>query len=145
MANKYAKKPTITIARQKLDLLNKFKGVIVESSLNHLLWRGTIKPTPLSLSYSVEVNYRIGEHPIVFVSGDNLKNLNSPSFPHHFEIFPAENKVEICLYRYYEFTKKDFLSATIIPWTIEWLYFYEIWLSTGIWCGGGEHPPCKKK
>ena len=31
------------------------------------------------------------------------------------------------------------ISNTIIPWTIEWLYFYELWLATGEWLGGGEH------
>ena len=48
--------------------------------------------------------------------------------------------VQICLYRHREFTKDKFLANTIIPWTVEWLYFYEIWLATGEWCGGGEHP-----
>ena len=143
MVNKYTKKPTITIARQVTDLLIKFKGAIETSSQNHLVWKGIIQPTPLSLPYSVEVNYRLGERPVVFVSGSNLKRLNSPSFPHHFKIFSNENKVEICLYRHSDFTKKDFLSATIIPWAIEWLYYYEIWLATGEWCGGGEHPTKK--
>ena len=39
-----------------------------------------------------------------------------------------------------EFSGEKFLSETIIPWAIEWLYYYEIWLVTGTWNGGGEHP-----
>lgn len=31
------------------------------------------------------------------------------------------------------------ISRTTIPWTIDWLYFYEIWSMTGKWLGGGRH------
>jgi len=27
------------------------------------------------------------------------------------------------------------ISKTIVPWTAEWLLFYEYWLQTGIWWG----------
>ena len=30
------------------------------------------------------------------------------------------------------------ISSTIIPWTSEWLYYYEIWLINGDWLGGGH-------
>lgn len=32
------------------------------------------------------------------------------------------------------------VANTIVPWLAEWLEFYEGWLVTGIWYGGGEHP-----
>lgn len=32
------------------------------------------------------------------------------------------------------------LADTFIPWTAEWLHFFELWLKTGEWLGGGEHP-----
>ncbi len=35
------------------------------------------------------------------------------------------------------------ISRTIIPWAIEWLYYYEIWCVTGEWQGGGAHPTAK--
>jgi len=31
------------------------------------------------------------------------------------------------------------MGRTILPWTSLWLHFYEIWLVTGVWHGGGEH------
>jgi hypothetical protein len=31
------------------------------------------------------------------------------------------------------------LAMTVIPWISEWLYFYELWLVTGEWLGGGTH------
>ena len=40
----------------------------------------------------------------------------------------------------YEFNYSLRIIDTIIPWTQEWLYFYEIWLLTGEWRGGGHTP-----
>ncbi len=37
------------------------------------------------------------------------------------------------------------LSDTYIAWTAEWLWYFEDWLATGIWAGGGEHPRPRKK
>lgn len=69
-----------------------------------------------------------------------FKKIDDSDFPHKYDVDPENNMVQICLYRYREFTKDKFLANTIIPWTVEWLYFYEIWLATREWCGGGEHP-----
>ena len=32
------------------------------------------------------------------------------------------------------------LADTIVPWAAEWLMHYELWLVTGEWTGGGDHP-----
>ncbi len=32
------------------------------------------------------------------------------------------------------------LADTILPWASLWLFYYEVWLATGEWVGGGEHP-----
>ncbi len=69
-----------------------------------------------------------------------MKKLDDPNFPHNYGVDVAKKKVEICLFRYKEFTNSMLLSNTVIPWAIEWLFYYEIWLTTGEWQGGGEHP-----
>jgi hypothetical protein len=33
------------------------------------------------------------------------------------------------------------IADTLVPWASEWLLYYELWLATGEWLGGGEHPP----
>ena len=43
-----------------------------------------------------------------------------------------------------EFASDMLIADTYIPWAIEWLYYYEIWLVTGEWCGGGIHPTTAK-
>jgi hypothetical protein len=36
-------------------------------------------------------------------------------------------------------------TETIVPWISEWLMYYELWLSTGEWLGGGIHPQKKNE
>lgn len=37
--------------------------------------------------------------------------------------------------------RKDLISDTIIPWVADWLLYYELWLATGEWLGGGHGSP----
>ena len=38
------------------------------------------------------------------------------------------------------------IATTIVPWLSLWLYYYEIWLATGSWQGGGvDHEPKSEK
>jgi hypothetical protein len=39
-----------------------------------------------------------------------------------------------------EWDVNDLLAETTIFWANEWLYFYEGWLITKKWRGGGRHP-----
>jgi hypothetical protein len=32
------------------------------------------------------------------------------------------------------------IDQMIVPWTSLWLYFFEDWLATDEWKGGGKHP-----
>ena len=36
------------------------------------------------------------------------------------------------------------LDQTIVPWAILWLFYFEEWLSSNEWKGGGMHPEEKK-
>jgi hypothetical protein len=33
------------------------------------------------------------------------------------------------------------IADSTVPWSVEWLIYYEIWKATGDWHGGGELPP----
>ena len=48
----------------------------------------------------------------------------------------------LCLYKpkYREWRSELLIHETIVPWAVEWLYWFEDWLMTGEWAGGGEHP-----
>lgn len=131
----------ITLLQQSIALRTAYPdGMCNIEKHNRLFWGGKICPTPLSQQYNVLLSYELGGIPHVWVIGDELQKLDDPEFPHKFEIDKKNKMVRLCLYRYQEFNQHKYLSRTIIPWTVEWLYFYEIWLATGKWCGGGDHP-----
>lgn len=139
---KYPKAKKIALAQQMVALQAAYPdGKCGIEKHKKLVWGGKIRPTAISQEYHVILTWELGWSPRVWVVGDNLQKLEEADFPHKFHIDKEKKMVRLCLYRYQEFNSSKYLSRTIIPWTIEWLYFYEIWLATGEWCGGGEHPP----
>lgn len=104
-----------------------------------LIWRGRLKPSPLSKTYLVELTYRLKENPKVHVMEPELVlSAGRKALPHVF----SDNS--LCLYRRHEWRGNMRIDETIIPWICEWLLHYEIWLATGSWCGGGVHPAGSK-
>ncbi len=144
MANKsFIKLKPYTLAHQRVDLNSRFPGGETQIKRGQLFWKAKIKPTPLSREYNIELYYRIKKLPRIFIVGDGLSKLDDPNFPHHYLIDRYNKRVEICLFRY-DFSSDMLLSKTVVPWAIEWLYYYEIWIYTGVWKGGGEHPNTKQ-
>lgn len=95
-----------------------------------LTWAVTLQPTPMSLHYEVAIQYRHRQRPKVTVVNPVLKSREGESLPH---VYPGD---ELCLYYKDEFTgTEDFIADTIVPWTSEWLYFYECWVTSGVWLG----------
>lgn len=144
--SRFYKRSPLSLIQQKVALCIAYReaSCSIDKKKNQLFWTGKIRPTALSQEYRVLLVYQLRKSPKVWVIGDELEKLDDINFPHKFDI-DAENKlVRICLYRYSEFDSSKLLANTIIPWTIEWLYFYELWLATGEWLGGGEHPDVGK-
>jgi hypothetical protein len=44
----------------------------------------------------------------------------------------------LCLYLGEEWSRVNPLTD-LVGWATEWLFFYEVWLATGMWLGGGLH------
>jgi hypothetical protein len=98
--------------------------------------RGVIKPVDISNSYAVRIDYRAGSSPKVWIEGLPTRE-EEPSdrrIPHRY------GDGSICLYYGNEWTPEKAIAQTIVPWLLEWLLFYEGWLATGKWLGGGTHP-----
>lgn len=148
MASKgqYYKNSPLTLIQQKVALCLAYKGAncSIDKKKGQLFWSGKITPTALSKEYTVVLVYHPGNSPKVWVIGEELEKLDDPNFPHKFDVDVKSKMVRICLYRYSEFNSSKLLANTIIPWTVEWLYYYELWLATGEWLGGGEHPETGK-
>ena len=126
----------LSVAMQAFHLHQSFpESIITFSGNNRLTWRGFITPTYLSKKYHIEVSYKFKERPDVVVISPPLERHNETKLPHVF------NGDKLCLfrYKYFEWNSEMRIDQTILPWTSLWLFYYEIWLATGIWCGGGEH------
>lgn len=105
-----------------------------------LTWTQTISPSPLGGLYKVKLVYHLNKAPKIYVVDPKPLPLanGEKKLPHCYD----QKEQHLCLY--YpdgkEWNKTMLLATTVIPWTYEWLYHYEIWLGTGEWTGGGVHP-----
>lgn len=135
------KKKQLSISVQAMNIKNMFPEGIIENIRDYMLsWICTISPSPLGEKYKIKLIYNIGYAPKVFVIRPKpLKLANGNNkLPHCYD----DAKQHLCLYYPRggsEWNKTMLLTKTIIPWAIEWLFHYEIWLGTGEWTGGGIH------
>jgi hypothetical protein len=126
-----------TIVQQVNSLKVKYSTWTVGFNSFQLKAVGTIQPTPRSEKYTVEIKFHILKPIQVRIINPVLvMNESGEKIPHMY------SQETLCLYmpKYSEFTRKKYIGDTIIPWTGLWLYYYELWHSTGKWLGGGEHP-----
>ncbi len=98
---------------------------------------GDFRPTDRSVDYHVRIEYEINESPRVWVLSPKLEPREQGGGIKH--MYPGNR---LCLYMPHsgEWAADKWLARTIIPWTAEWLFHYEIWHATGVWCGGGVDP-----
>jgi hypothetical protein len=110
------------LLREKFPFLNsRISGL-------DLMCRGRIQPTEQSRSYRVEIRYAPWDSPEVRVIDPKLEFTPGAHMYHNHTL---------CLYDWREqpWQRNWHLHETIIPWTAEWLVFYELWQLTGKWRG----------
>lgn len=100
-------------------------------------WTCDLQPTPNSSIYRIKISCRRNHVISVFVI--KPRKLFIPdgeiSLPH---VFSTE-KQQLCLFYKDEYQGRMRIVDTIVPWTSEWLFYYEIWCITRTWEGGGYH------
>jgi hypothetical protein len=111
----------------------------IHSSKDKLTWVGNITPTPLSETYEIKVTYSYSDGVKIYVV--NPKPLPLASSQERLPHVYSHEKQQICLYypNGKEWNNSQYLVHTIFPWASEWLMYYELWLATGTWLGGGRH------
>lgn len=100
---------------------------------------GFIQPTPHSVTYRLKLVYPVWGIPKIYVVEPTIQ----PSLDIH--IYPQGH---LCLYHPVETPWRDnhHLYNTFIPWTAEWLVFYELYKLYGIWLGKSyPHGPSSTK
>lgn len=65
-----------------------------------------------------------------------------PPVPHVYRVDSSLDAAVLCLFdvEASEWTPDDIMAETTLRWTSIWLNFYEGWLVTKKWYGGGRHP-----
>ena len=99
---------------------------------NVLVCRGKVQPTALSDTYLVRISYEIGRTPQVDIDEPLLQRRD----PHE-RIPHTYDEDRPCTFRPRVDWRSDMSLAMIVPWVSMWLFFYETWLVTGDWFGGG--------
>lgn len=140
MRNRFlAPKPRLSLAQQYLFLKRDFHDGSGEIRGGRIIWRQPVQPTPISREYQLRLCYKLADSPRTIVERPRLVELaNGKRIPHLYKQDPAQ----LCLYQpsYREWSPSRLLSETVIPWAVLWLFYFEDWLSSGEWNGGGEHP-----
>ena len=90
------------------------------------VWQGDLQPTETSPQYHISIQYELSGRCSVYVLDPIIKS----NAPHRY------SNHSLCLY--YPKDKNSLeqgVARTIVPWTAEWLLYYEAWLVTGQWFG----------
>lgn len=132
-------KKSLTVAQQYLLLRSNLNAEGTGFLKNgKLIWRFDARPSPISRSYNIRLEYATSGSPNVYVEAPDITELaDGRDLPHVYR-----NPLRLCLYMpttgQWRPTKR--IDQTIIPWTYTWLFYFEDWLAFGEWNGGGKHP-----
>ena len=101
-------------------------------------WLFNVTPTALSDTYTLKMVYNEPFFPNVYVISPKPLTLAEGAIrlPHTYDT----KKQCLCLFRPHggEWNNTMLIANTIVHWVIEWLYYYENWVYTGKWLGGGH-------
>jgi hypothetical protein len=126
---------------------------LIDSGDRRAVWEGNL--APVSRRYRVRIEYEvpraienfsiINVQPRVQVLSPVLERhpeYHEGPIPHVYVNRKEPSLPYLCLFDPFnaEWTPADLLAETTVPWTSRYLYFYEGWLLTGTWSGGGRHP-----
>jgi hypothetical protein len=106
---------------------------------NLLRWNFSVRPTVLSRTYAIALECRPSGALAVYVRSPNLVELaGHRRLPHVYSQWPTQ----LCLYLpgTGEWHRGRSIAETIVPWTYLWLHYFEEWLVSDDWQGGGVHP-----
>lgn len=99
-----------------------------------LVCRGDIQPTPINNTYTARIEYITRKKPKVWIESPKLVRFNADEMiPHTY----ADDRP--CLFKE-DFVSDMHIAATVVPWLMLWIMFYEAWRVTGEWQGEGLHP-----
>lgn len=127
-------------ARNQLKRLKRgFPNLLIEhQNKNSFSIVLKLQPSVFSKCYDVRITFNNTKRIAIYVINQKLEVAhNREKLPHVY----SHKDQKLCLYQFDEnkWEPSQSIASTIVPWTSEWLYYYEFWLSSGEWYGGGHN------
>ncbi len=137
---RYAGPRSIGLVNQAGVLRSRYLASSLTLTRDRLVWFGELTPSEYSDTYEVVIEHDNSKAPIIYVARPRLSLVEGQRLPHVYSLntlcLHAESSRQMA---------SRLLADTLVPWTSEWLLFYEIWLATGgEWRGSGVHPDSLK-
>ena len=121
--------------RLKSSPIARGRGLVQKGEL---IWDFDARPSPLGRLYRLRIRAKGFGSPCVTVLSPNLSELaEARPLPHVYSQKPAR----LCLHfpQHDEWSCEKPIAETIVPWAYLWLEYFEHWLATDEWHGGGKH------
>lgn len=118
-------------ALQAFRLKHHYPDSTVKLKARRLVWNARVTPLPGSGTYSLQLEAEPGKHPFVYVTEPALVPDESGRLPHVYD------NGSICVAKPGDWERHMLFIDTFVPWSLEWLVYYELWRATGIWLGDG--------
>ncbi len=139
MDRNYGARP-LNLAVQANAIRAGWPGFKVVATPSKLVASGAMKPSALSRTYAVRIEYVLSEAPKTFVETPKLTRRTvapDEEIPHTYDgqIIGSERPCTFFPPTDWNSTLK--LARTVLPWLASWLVDYELWHATGRWSGGG--------
>lgn len=129
MGSSYFKnrKDYIDLVKQKNGIQKCFPHLKVDLRRNILWCHGALKPLD-DKEYQIEIKETLHMNPKVWVIKPRIKQ--------NFNIHMYKDR-SLCLYYPFHPEAKKYINIAkyIIPWTSEWLIYYELYKEHGVWYG----------
>lgn len=117
------------------DMSEKYPDFKASRRGNEAIWEGYFQPIGACAKYLVRIEALSGKRPVVRVIDPPLKITPEQYLETH-----CFGDGSLCLHLRDQWTPDMKVADTIVRWIPLWLMYYEYWLATGKWHGGGQHP-----
>lgn len=121
----------VNLPLQALSLSRAFPRGAIRLSAQRLVWECAVRPAPTCSEYIVRLEAGPAKMPSIYVQDPELVPNGDGLLPHVYE------DGSLCVSKFGDFHPGMLFVDSIVPWTSEWLIFYELWRATGLWFGDG--------
>jgi hypothetical protein len=121
---------SLSLPQQAFGLRSLFPDSHITLRGRKLTWVGDLYPTELSQRYRTRIDYPLGQYPTVRI-------IDPPITKTHQRVPHVYRDGTLCVHDVNDWNPRLHLADTIVAWTLEWLFFWELFLATGTWYGDG--------